>query len=101
MVMTTPDQEQQLPILLPEPRPADLDARRRYARLTQREAQVLQCAAWGMTNREAGAQLGISGRTAEIHRCNAIDKLRARNTADAVRIACAAGVDFGEGPAGS
>lgn len=55
-------------------------------RLTQREFDVIRHIAWGWTNAEAGENLGISARTVEIHRRNAISKLGARNTADAVRI---------------
>lgn len=58
-------------------------------RLTHREFEVMRHIAWGLTNAEAGTRLGISTRTVEIHRRNAINKLGARNTADAVRIVVA------------
>ena len=59
-------------------------ARERIAALTPRERQVLALVADGLTNRMAGNRLGISDRTAEIHRNNAIKKLGVNSTAEAV-----------------
>lgn len=54
--------------------------------LTNRERQVMEFVAKGLRNREAGARLNISARTVEIHRANAIRKLGAANTIEAIRI---------------
>lgn len=62
--------------------------------LSPREGEVLSGIAYGLTNREIGQWLGISSRTVEIHRMHAIQKLAARNSADAVRIAIGAGFQF-------
>jgi FixJ family two-component response regulator len=56
-------------------------------RLTPRERDVLTQIANGLSNKEAGRQLGISPRTIEVHRARIMEKLGARNTADLVRIA--------------
>jgi len=55
--------------------------------LTKREMDVLYLVAWGMNAPEMAEALAISPRTVEIHRCNLLKKLGARNSADAVRIA--------------
>lgn len=54
--------------------------------LTPREREVLDQITNGASNKEAGRQLGISPRTIEVHRARIMDKLRARNAADLVRI---------------
>lgn len=54
--------------------------------LTPREREVLEQITNGASNKEAGRQLGISPRTIEVHRARIMDKLRARNAADLVRI---------------
>ncbi|MEW6545019.1 MAG: LuxR C-terminal-related transcriptional regulator [Nitrospirota bacterium] len=55
--------------------------------LTPRERQVLQRVARGLSNREVGERLGISVRTAEVHRFNIMRKLRTRNVAQLLRAA--------------
>lgn len=57
------------------------------ALLTQREIEVLTGVAHGLNNRDIGAELGISSRTAEVHRASVLRKLRARSSAHAVFIA--------------
>jgi two-component system, NarL family, response regulator NreC len=47
----------------------------RYDMLTDREREVLQLAAQGMTNTEIGVRLAISPRTVETHRINLLRKL--------------------------
>jgi two-component system, LuxR family, response regulator FixJ len=69
------------------------DARRRVAGLTGREVVVLQMIVAGNSNKETAKTLGISPRTVEIHRANAMSKIGARSSADAVRIAICAGLD--------
>lgn len=54
--------------------------------LTARELEVMREVRRGQTNKEIARNLGISPRTVEIHRSNALSKLGARNSADATRI---------------
>ena len=62
-------------------------------RLTAREQSVLQQMVVGASNKEIAATLGISTRTVEVHRANLLIKLRAKSSADAVRIGIHAGLD--------
>jgi two-component system, LuxR family, response regulator FixJ len=61
-------------------------------RLTRRQQQVLQGIARGQPNKIIAWKLGLSVRTVESYRAQVLARLRARNTADAVRIAIAAGI---------
>ncbi|RTL71216.1 MAG: response regulator transcription factor [Hyphomicrobiales bacterium] len=54
--------------------------------LTERERHVMDLAVEGLTNRDIGAKLGISFRTVEIHRANAMEKMGAASLADLVRM---------------
>lgn len=54
--------------------------------LTAREIDVLEQIVSGASNKEAGRVLGISPRTIEVHRARIMDKLKARNTAELVRL---------------
>ena len=65
-------------------RPSGLSER---DRLTPREREVLGEIAAGASNKEIGRRLGISPRTVEVHRARIMEKLRAKNAADLVRIA--------------
>lgn len=51
--------------------------------LTEREKEVLQLVAHGVTSKEAGRNLGISERTVNYHVKNILAKLHARNRAEA------------------
>lgn len=62
-------------------------ARSRIERLTRREREVLSGVVSGLSNRLIGQQLHISPRTVEIHRSNMLNKIGARHTSDAIRIA--------------
>lgn len=62
-------------------------ARGRIGRLTDREREVLDCVASGLSNRMIGEKLAISPRTVEIHRANMLNKLGAQHTSQAIRIA--------------
>lgn len=55
--------------------------------LTQREREVLRLIGQGATNKEVAERLGISPKTAQVHRENLKQKLALRTTADLVRYA--------------
>ena len=57
-------------------------ARERHSLLTPREAEVSLLMATGTPNRQIAVELGISPKTLDIHRANAIHKLDARTTVD-------------------
>ncbi|HET9132435.1 MAG TPA: response regulator transcription factor [Terriglobia bacterium] len=61
-------------------------------RLTQREREVLQLVAEGRTIRGIAAILQIAVRTVVFHKCNIMDKLGARTTADLTQHAIRAGL---------
>lgn len=63
-----------------------LDSQARIALLSSRERDVVGLMASGQTNKEIGRTLGISPRTVEIHRTNALAKLSARHSSEAVRL---------------
>jgi two-component system response regulator FixJ len=62
------------------------ELRARFERLSNRERDVVDAVLDGCGNREVASQLGISARTVETHRSNAMIKLGARTLADLVRI---------------
>jgi DNA-binding NarL/FixJ family response regulator len=66
--------------------------RDRYDTLTDREREVLQLSAEGLTSREVGERLFISHRTVEKHRQNIMAKLGLRNLAELVQYALERGV---------
>ncbi len=53
--------------------------------LTKREGEVLDLISEGYSNKQGAVRMGISPRTFESHRAEAMRKLGARNTADLVR----------------
>jgi two-component system nitrate/nitrite response regulator NarL len=55
--------------------------------LTVREEEVVRHVAHGLSSKQIAEQLGISPRTAEAHRANAMRKLNARTQMDLVRYA--------------
>jgi DNA-binding NarL/FixJ family response regulator len=67
-------------------------ARTITSKLTPREQQVATLLAYGHTNGEIADRLTISIRTAELHRANAMRKLRAESRADVVRWALDSGL---------
>ncbi len=60
--------------------------------LTARERQVLLLTAEGLTSKEIAGRLGISPRTADVHRAHVIQKLGLRNRVEAVRYALTTGM---------
>ena len=63
------------------------EQRARYDLLTQREREVLKLLATGKPNKVVAYELGISHRTAEIHRARMMARLKVRSLAEAVRLA--------------
>lgn len=61
-------------------------------RLTKRQQEVLHGIARGEPNKVIAWKLGLSVRTVESYRAQVMARLRARNSADVVRIAIAAGI---------
>ncbi|PWT84179.1 MAG: DNA-binding response regulator [Proteobacteria bacterium] len=59
--------------------------------LTDREAAVLKSVAWGLTNKEIAARLGISIKSAETYKARGNAKLGLKTRADLVRYASARG----------
>jgi two-component system response regulator FixJ len=69
------------------PGPRDLaELRERVAGLTDRQRQVMELAASGLSNKEIALRLGISPRTVENHRAWMMERVGARNLADLVRL---------------
>jgi len=57
----------------------------RFDLLTARELEVAELVAQGRSSKELAAELHISPRTVEVHRCRAVHKVGARNTAELVQ----------------
>ena len=55
--------------------------------LTEREREVLALVAEGLTNREIGARLFISAKTASVHLSNLMAKLNVSSRTEAVTVA--------------
>ncbi|KGM14769.1 hypothetical protein N867_16195, partial [Actinotalea fermentans ATCC 43279 = JCM 9966 = DSM 3133] len=55
--------------------------------LTEREAEVLELVAQGLTNRQIGERLFISGKTVSVHVSNVLAKLGVTGRAEAVAVA--------------
>ena len=62
------------------------------AQVTAREREIIRHIAQGESNKEIGAALGISSRTAETHRAAIMRKLGASSTAEIVRFAIRNGI---------
>lgn len=69
------------------------EARALVDALPERQRQVLAGVARGRPNKVIAWELGLSVRTVETYRAQMLDRLRVRSTAEAVRIALAAGLD--------
>lgn len=64
---------------------AGRDARERFAKLSEREREVLALVVEGLTNKEIGRVLTLSPRTVETHRANLSAKLEADSLAKLIR----------------
>lgn len=73
-------------LLLSKDKDQTLDA------LTPREREVLQLIAEGHTTKEIAEKLGISARTADVHRTHIMQKLDVHNVAGLTRLAVAYGL---------
>lgn len=58
---------------------ADDDMVRRYLTLTPREKEMAHLMVKWSTNKEMAREMGISPRTAEVHRASIFEKLEVRN----------------------
>lgn len=76
--------ERAMDALFQNPGQPGLDA---YETLTERERQILQLAAEGLSNPDLAKKLFISPRTAESHRANLMRKLSLHSQTDLVRYA--------------
>ena len=65
----------------------DVATRRRSVSVSEREKQVLRMMAVGHSNKEIADALGITIKTVEVHKANAMRKLRLRGRIDVVRYA--------------
>jgi FixJ family two-component response regulator len=61
------------------------EALHHLSKLTRREREVLEALVEGSSNKRIANDLGISSRTVEIHRSNAMSKIEAASTAGAVK----------------
>lgn len=59
--------------------------------LSAREEEVLRSIAWGRSNKEIAAELGLSIKTVESYKAVALEKLQLRNRSDIVRYAVSRG----------
>ena len=60
-----------------------------HGELSEREEQVLRLIAWGQSNKEIAAKLGLSVKTVESYKATALEKLQLRSRTDIVRYALA------------
>lgn len=65
------------------------EIRRRFARLTAREVEVMELVVDGAANKEVAAKLGLSPKTVEVHRANVMRKTQANSLAELVRLCMA------------
>jgi len=72
---------------LKNPRSAAAGRSVSVVKLTRREREVLSLIGEGATSKEIAARLGISPKTAQVHRDNLKQKLKAKSTAAIVRYA--------------
>jgi two-component system, NarL family, response regulator NreC len=63
----------------------------RLSRVTERESEVLQLVSLGHSNKEVAAQLGLSVKTIELHKANAMQKLGLEGRIELLRYALRCG----------
>lgn len=63
-----------------------LNKEKQESGLTNREREILKCIVGGLSNKMISAELSISERTVNAHRYNIMKKLKAKNSANLVRI---------------
>lgn len=68
----------------------------RIKTLTPREREVMEKVVAGWHNRDIAMELGISVRTAEVHKARMMDKLGTRSVAELVRMALQSGMTVSE-----
>ncbi len=73
------------------------DARERHDRLTERQRQVAELMARGMTNRRIADELGISPKTLDIHRADVFDRLEAKTAATVAAVVFLVSLGGGQG----
>jgi FixJ family two-component response regulator len=61
-------------------------AREKTAKLTKREAEVMDLVVSGLLNKQIAAALGISEKTVKVHRGHVMQKVGAHSVTDLVRI---------------
>ena len=69
----------------------DPGARQRPPSITERETAVLRLMAVGHSNKDIASELQISVKTVEVHKANAMRKLKLNGRADVVRYAAISG----------
>jgi two-component system response regulator FixJ len=69
------------------------DAATKLSSLSEREREILRGLLGGMSNKAVAHALGISVRTAEMHRARMMRRLSSRSLADALALAVRAGID--------
>ena len=62
------------------------ELRRRHARLTPREREVMACVVTGLLNKQVAAELGTAEKTIKAHRAKVMQKMEAASLADLVRM---------------
>lgn len=62
------------------------NAAERYARLTSREAEVIELVVQGLSSREIGQHLGVSFKTVEAHRAKIMKKMEADSVPHLIRL---------------
>ncbi len=68
------------------------ELRARFARLTEREMEVLRHVVRGQMNKQIASELGINERTVKLHRTSITRKLQAPSVAELTRLAQEAGL---------
>ncbi|MBW8051817.1 MAG: response regulator transcription factor [Cytophagales bacterium] len=81
----------EIPLTLSRPASEDILAKKQedilISQLTQRELEVLELIAQGLSNNQIGEKLFISPRTVDTHRTNLMQKLNVHNIAGLIKVA--------------